>query len=105
LRWFEVKTGREQHIWDTIWAAVRIYDPYPPFGGPICVFRAAELHWPVEDVAKGWERLGSLTICDVPGDHVRMYCNKTTQRIMRETLLAAQARHASERTAVNEGAT
>ena len=105
LRWFKVETSREQHIWDTIWTAVRTYDPYPPFGGPICVFRAEELHWPVEDVGKGWERLGSLTICDVPGDHVRMYCNKTTQRIIREKLLAAQARYASERTAVKEGAT
>ena len=104
FRWFE-ETDRELHIWDTIWGAVRAYDPSPSFGGPICVFRASELLWPVDDVAIGWERLGSLTICDVPGDHVRMFCNRTTQRIIQETLLAAQTRHASQRTASKKGAT
>jgi acyl carrier protein len=84
----------ESYIWIIILDALRAYGTSKSFDGVISVFRAKQLLWDVEDVALGWDRLGSLAIYDVPGDHVQMFTNKTTQRIIGDVLVDAQSQQA-----------
>jgi hypothetical protein len=85
----------ENYIWNVIWSAVRAYGTDKMFGGEIIIFRA-ELIWPFENVAVGWDRLGAVKIYDVPGDHQRFFLNPTAQGIIRQILEDVQQRVTAE---------
>lgn len=82
----------EEYIWKVIWDAVRAYGTDKTFDGAITLFRAEQpLLWYAEDVAVGWDRLGPLTIYDVPGVHGELFfTDSTTHTIIRRVLKDAQ---------------
>jgi hypothetical protein len=50
--------------------------------------------WYAEDVAVGWDRLGPLTIYDVPGVHGQLLTDSNAQNIIRRALKDAQRQKA-----------
>jgi thioesterase domain-containing protein len=82
----------EDQIWVAIWAAVRAYGTNHVFDGAIVLFRATEMPTITADPAVGWERVGTLKVIDIPGDHSRLFTNREAQAIIKNELDNLQAR-------------
>jgi thioesterase domain-containing protein len=87
------RTATHEYILNVIRNALLAYGNDKVFDGEIVVFRANGFGQIIEgDVAKGWERIGTLRIFDVPGDHERIFVNPDAQAIIRHVLEDAQRR-------------
>jgi thioesterase domain-containing protein len=79
---------RFQHIWATIWQAVRSYYPERLFDGDVHQFKATITGFGFADVASGWDRraTGRVTVHMVPGDHLSWIMNPESGSIISSVL-------------------
>ena len=73
---------RFEHIWATIWQAVRSYHPERLFDGDVYQFKAAITGFGFVDVASGWDRriTGRVRVHMVPGNHLSWITDPAEQR-------------------------
>ena len=87
------KDATGEYIRNVIWNAVRAYRKARLVDGEIILFRAKELAFlPYSDIATGWDRIGSVRVFDVPGDHESLFRDPGAQAIIRCVLEAAHQR-------------
>jgi thioesterase domain-containing protein len=83
-------TTTVEYIWSVIWNAVRTYNDATPLDAEITLFRARKLTLWAKDIAIGWDRLGTVQVCDVPGDHLSLFEDRDSQAIIRHVLESSQ---------------
>ena len=75
------------------WQGIRNYVPDRVFEGEIQLFRAPRPpNFFREDAAAGWQARASqgIRVHDVVGDHVKLFCQPLSQRIIASVLERAQ---------------
>jgi thioesterase domain-containing protein len=77
------------------WQAIRAYRPSCKFHGEIQIFLAPPPpppRWFREDTVAGWQARASrgIRVHDVVGEHVNLFCNPVSQRIIADVLDRAQ---------------
>jgi thioesterase domain-containing protein len=80
------------HIVNVTWKAIREYRPKRPFDGEIHLFRSPRSSpWHFEDAGAGWDARASLgvRVHDVVGEHVGMFCEPLSQRIIADVIAQA----------------
>jgi len=81
------------HILKVTWQAIRAYRPARKFQGQIQIFLAPPPPtWFREDAVAGWQARASrgIRVHDVVGDHVKLFCDPLSQRIIASVLERAQ---------------
>jgi len=83
------------HIEKVTWQAIRAYRPARKFQGEIQIFLAPPLPpptWFREGAVAGWQARASqgIRVHDVVGDHVKLFCDPISQRIIASVLERAQ---------------
>jgi len=83
------------HIFKATWRVIRAYRPARKFQGEIQIFLAPPPpppKWFREDAVAGWQARASrgIRVHDVVGDHVKLFCQPLSQRIIASVLERAQ---------------
>jgi len=83
------------HIFKVTWQVIRAYRPARKFQGEIQIFLAPPPpppKWFREDAVAGWQARASrgIRVHDVVGDHVKLFCEPLSQRIIASVLERAQ---------------
>jgi thioesterase domain-containing protein len=83
------------HIVKVTWQAIRAYRPARRFQGEIQIFLAPPPPpptWFREDAVAGWQARASrgIRVHDVVGDHVKLFCDPISQRIIASAIERAQ---------------
>ena len=83
------------HIFKATWRVIRAYRPERKFQGEIQIFLAPPPpppKWFREDAVAGWQARASrgIRVHHVVGDHVKLFCEPISQRIIASVLERAQ---------------
>ena len=83
------------HILKVTWQAIRAYRPARQFQGEIQIFLSPPPPPPMwfrEDAVTGWQARASqgIRVHNVVGDHVKLFCEPISQRIIASVLERAQ---------------